>query len=418
MSVSAQHVAYTFAALQTCWQTWPVTAGEELPDEPGVENEGEDSAGEEQPAKRGPGPRFSMPSLDAFAAIQRHIAFIDFPAINAAQRLFDQSGIAKALEAQDAIAKHFARSVDFARLTETHRRILDSGLVGHAQAAQRQWAESLARSIDFTALNNAVAASAALDSYTRTSEAFNESLRKQTEYLARIADQVTFSLPTVDLSGLLEALDRWIPVNLREVTDLDVVATITLEEGLPLTWVPRTEIVVLLAEADSSDARIGILSAHRAEILDDCEKALLPISHEWARECRNAIAAMRADLDGPAQSHASNIIDSIVLRLHGSNGRSHVRQSAQEDFDDQPLQLAAENLTLRPLFRAFTTWYPNTGIDPPDYFARHATAHAVGHAGVFAPISALVAVMLATSLTVQYGADDQSIEASGSDEVA
>jgi hypothetical protein len=35
---------------------------------------------------------------------------------------------------------------------------------------------------------------------------------------------------------------------------------------------------------------------------------------------------------------------------------------------------------------------------------------------VFAPTSALVAVMLATSLTVQYAAEDQSIEASDSDE--
>ena len=178
-----------------------MTAEGELPDERGDENEGEDSAGEEQPAERYLGPRFSMPSLDAFAAIQRHLAFTDFPAIKAAQRLLDQSGIAKALEAQDAIAKHFARSLDFARLTESHRRILDSGLVAHAQAAQQQWAQSLASSINFAALNDAVAASAALGSYTRTSEAFNESLRKQTEYLAQIADRVTFSLPTVDLSG-------------------------------------------------------------------------------------------------------------------------------------------------------------------------------------------------------------------------
>jgi len=395
-----------------------VTAEGELPDERGDENEGEDSAGEEQPPERDFGPRFAMPSLDAFAAIQRHLAFTDFPAIKAAQRLLDQSGIAKALEAQDAIAKHFARSLDFARLTESHRRILDSGLVAHAQAAQQQWAQSLASSINFAALNDAVAASAALGSYTRTSEAFNESLRKQTEYLAQIADRVTFSLPTVDLSGLLEALNRWLPVNLRDVDDLDVVATISLEEGLPLTWVPRTEIVVLLVQAGSSEARIGILTARRADILDDCEEALASISHEWARECRSAIAAMRADLDGPAQSHASNIIDSIVLRLHGSNGRNHVKKSAQEDFDDQPLQLAAENLALRPLFRAFTTWYPDAGIDPPGYFARHATSHAVGHAGVFAPISALVAVMLATSLTVQYAAEDQSIEASEPDDAA
>ena len=73
-----------------------------------------------------------------------------------------------------------------------------------------------------------------------------------------------------------------------------------------------------------------------------------------------------------------------------------------DNLDELPLQLAAENLTLRPLFRAFTAWWPESGESPPDFFARHATAHAVGHVGVFSPISALTAVMLATSLTVQY----------------
>lgn len=196
---------------------------------------------------------------------------------------------------------------------------------------------------------------------------------------------------------------------------LDVVAAIALDEGMPLTWVPRAEIVVLLVEAESPDARIGILTERRGDILDDCVKAVESINHEWAIQCRSAVAALRAGLDGPAQSHASNIIDSIVLSLHGNNGRDRAKKRAQEQFDDVPLQLAAENLTLRPLFRAFTTWYPNTGINLPDYFARHATSHAVGHAGVFAPTSALVAVMLATSLTAQYAPGNPHITVSAPD---
>lgn len=181
-----------------------------------------------------------------------------------------------------------------------------------------------------------------------------------------------------------------------------MVAAVALEDGLPLSWVPRSEIVLLLVEADGWEARVGVLTERRGDILDDCKKAIEPIEHEWAVQCRSAIAAMRMELDGPAQSHASNIVDSIVLRLHGQQGRDHAKKQAQEGFDDLPLQLAAENLTLRPLFRAFTTWFPSTNVDPPDYFARHATSHAVGHTGVFSSVSALVAVMLATSLTVQY----------------
>ncbi|MDP9419521.1 MAG: hypothetical protein M3P53_05135 [Actinomycetota bacterium] len=387
----------------------------EAPGDRDEENE-EETSDQGEPAERGPVFRGSVPSLDAFAAIQRSLASIDFSAIQAAQRAFEQAGaFKKVIEAQEAIAKNFARSIDFSGIAAAHQEIVDAGVPAQAMAAQKQWAESLAKSVDFSALNRAVSSSAALDEWARTSAAFNESLRKQTEFLARIAEGITFKLPTIDIPGLLAALDRWLPVNLRDVVALDVVATVALDEGIPLSWVPRTEIVVLLIEADGPGARIGILTDRRDDILDDCEKVLAPIAHEWAVQCRSAIAAMRANLDGPAQSHASNIIDSIVLGLHGKNGREHAKTRAREDFDELPLQLAAENLSLRPLFRAFTTWFPDTGIDPPDYFARHATSHAVGHAGVFAPISALVAVMLATSLTVQYAVDEPSTDATDSD---
>jgi hypothetical protein len=387
----------------------------EVPGDPDEQNEvGTSDRGE--PAESGSVFRASIPSLDAFAAIQRSLASIDFSAVQAAQRAFEHTGaLKKIIEAQEAIAKDFARSIDFSGIAATHKAIVDAGLAMQAVGAQKQWADSLAKSLDFAALNRAVSSSAALHEWTRTSAAFNESLRTQTELFARVAEGITFQLPTIDIPGLLTALDRWLPINLRDFVALDVVATVALDEGIPLSWVPRTEIVILLIEADGPAARVGILADRRDDILDDCEEALAPIAHEWAVQCRSALAAMRANLDGPAQSHASNIIDSIVLGLHGKNGREHAKFRAQEEFDRLPLQLAAENLSLRPLFRAFTTWFPNTGIDPPDYFSRHATSHAVGHPGVFAPVSALVAVMLATSLTVQYAPDEPSIGLDDSD---
>jgi len=385
-------------------------------DEPDKSSGEETAPGDEAPVERGPAVRGSVRSLDAFAAIQRHLVSLDFSAIHAAQRAIGQAGtLQKIVDAQDAIAKNLARSVDFSHLAEIHRALIDAGVTAQAVAAQQRWAESLAKSIDFSALNRALMSSAALDSLARTSTAFNESLRKQTEYFTRIAETVTFKLPPIDIPGLLEALDRWIPVNLRGVVELDVVATVALAEGLPLSWVPRTEIVVSLIEAPGPEERVNILTEHRGDILDDCEDALTSTTHEWAVQCRNAVAAMRAGFDGPAQSHASNIVDSIVLSLLGKDGREHAKTRAQQEFDDLPLQLAAENLTLRPLFRAFTTWFPNSGVEPPDHFARHATSHAVGYVGVFAPLSALVAVMLATSLTVQYAPEASTTDGSDPD---
>jgi hypothetical protein len=356
-----------------------------------------------------PGPGDAYLGLAAFSAIQRQLAAIDFSALTAARRLIEQATtfkIPEIIAAQEAVAKNFANSVDFSHLAVTHKALVDAGATAKAIAAQQRWAESLAKSVDFSALDKALASTAALGALAKSNTAYIDSLREQSESLSRIARSFTFKVPTIDRPGLLEALDRWIPLNLHDVDDIDVVANVALDEGIPLSWIPRTEIVLELIAADGPEDRVKLLTERRGDILDDCESALTSVEHEWAVQCRSAIRAMRADLDGPAQSHASNIVDSIVLGLHGKKGRDLAKERAQQDYDNLPLGLAAENLTLRPLIRAFTSWWPDSGLIPPDYFARHATSHAVGYVGVFAPTSALIAVMLASSLTVQYSPAD------------
>lgn len=362
---------------------------------------------ESAPVELGSAVRGLIPSLDAFASTQRRLAGIELFAIRAAQCVIDQAAaFDKIAETQNSIVQHFARSLDFSRIAAIHKSIGEVTVRSSAMSSQAQWAEALANSISFPALGRALASIDALDSWARPRALSKATLGDHADLLAGITKRAMLTLPGIDVPGLLAGIDRWLPVNLRSVVAVEVVATISLDEGIPLSWVPRTEIVLLLIEADNLDMRLRILTDHRGEILDDCEEVLTPIQHEWAVQCRSAIAAMRAGLDGPAQSHASNTIDSIVLALYGRNGREQAKNRARTDFDDLPLQLAAENLTLRPLFRAFAVWYPNTGNDPPIHFARHATSHAVGHAGVFAPTSALIAVMLTTSLIAQYARHD------------
>jgi hypothetical protein len=342
--------------------------------------------------------------LQAFANIQRHLARIDFTALTSIQRTIAQataSKIPEILAAQNAAAKHFAQTIDFSRLGATHAALLSAGGADSAANLQTQWAASLAKSVDFSALKQAIAPFVSLTALPDTNRALADVL-KQADLFTNIAKNIRFELPRIAIPNWVEALNRWIPVNLRDITDLDPVAAVALNEGIPLSWVPRSEIVIALVSASSREERQEILVARRDEILDDCETALTDNDNEWATQCRNAILALRAGFDAPAQSHAGNIIDSIVLALHGAKGRQEAKKSAKTEFDDLPLQLAAENLTLRPLLRAFTSWRPASGDALPDHFARHATAHAVGNVGVFAPFPALVAVMLATSLTVQY----------------
>lgn len=266
------------------------------------------------------------------------------------------------------------------------RSVLDAARLGPGTLAapEKLWADSLRSAVDsqLAALRE-----------------------QQADLLRRLRESLAFSLPRFDFPSWQDIACRWIPDNLhavRAVRDLQALAAVALDEGVPVCWIPRSEIVSTLIEADGPGARIEVLTARRDDVLDDCDAVLAAIPHEWSAECRNAVEVLRLGHDGPAQSHAANIVDSIVLARFGNGGRNATTERASEDFGEQPLQLVAEHLAILPLVRAFARWWPHADADPPDHFARHATAHAVGTTGVFAPFSALIAVMLATSLTVQF----------------
>jgi hypothetical protein len=361
------------AAASYVRQNKSVNSDRDVPEEPDDENESEDESispvGEQAP-EGGHWPLGSVPSLDAFAAIQRHLASIDFSAITAAQRAIEQAGVFKVIEAQDAIVKNFARSFDFSHLTDTYRTIIESSAAAQAVAVQQQWAESLARSIDFTALSDAAAASAALTSYTRTSAAFDESLRKQTEYLAQIAKQVTFNLPTVDIAWLREALGRWIPTNLREVTDLDVVATIALDEGLPLSWVPREEVVVLLVEADSAEARFGILTAAGRKSSTTASRHWLP-SHTSGHESA-AVRSPRCVLTWtaprsltPRTSSTASCSACMAATVAIMPGRAPGRTSTTCSWPPRTSRCGRCSAPLRPGIRTRESSRPTTSLATP-----------------------------------------------------
>ena len=225
-------------------------------------------------------------------------------------------------------------------------------------------------------------------------------LARRTEFIQQFAGGVVFRLP--DYRHWAEALTKCLPDNLRSVRDMGDAWDIALAEGIPFSWVPRPEIATALIDADSPQERLRILSERQADVLEDCDKVLAPLSGERATQCRSAVDALRRGSYGPAQSHASNIVDSIVLDLEVDHPRRVAVDLANRDISDFSFRIAAEMLTLRPLDRAFVEWWPQSGASVPDHFSRHATAHAVGRSGVFDPQYALIAVMLAASLVAQF----------------
>jgi hypothetical protein len=334
-------------------------------------------------------------ALQAFRLSQRLLASFDFSAIAAAQRSIADPGIVNAVQ----------KSVNFSALQNIAQSIQAASGYAAIPAVDSKWMDQLTKSIDVSAIahaNELILNSAAFVAANQRQAAMLASIAAKFDY-ATLTKQLSSVMSGVDWSELQKAIESWLPPNLRSILDLDKVAQLSLEEGLPLAWVPRAEIVQELTSAATPDDRLRILSERFEEILDDCEAALLPISHDWANQSRSALSALhQSGLEGPAQSHAGNIIDSVVIAILGRGGRDIAKQRAEEPYEDLLVHSAAENLVLRPLFLGFVNWYPHNDDPIPAHFARHPTAHAVGHVGVFSRQNALIAVMLATSLTLQF----------------
>ena len=238
--------------------------------------------------------------------------------------------------------------------------------------------------------------------------------------MEQMLTRIDFGPVTALLAKSFEALRYAIPSNFHRLEDIEVVAALTRDEGLPLIWVPRYEILRVLVEAPDAYTRRQLLVAHRDEVLDDCITVLeectpllkdstsdLPtMCLEWVKESNEAARVLKAGFSGPAQSHASNVIEGIIPYMSrftsGRRSRKETFRRAKQKFDDETsIVLLMHVLALHPLDRAYKNWKADKKQPPPDHFARHPTVHGVGHPNVFNEDNALIAVMLATSLTRQ-----------------
>ena len=260
---------------------------------------------------------------------------------------------------------------------------------------------------------------------------FTESLQPIFESQRQVARTIEETLNSREILDYLKEVASWIrdvvetfqsaiPPNFRGLESIEEAVSLTRDEGLPLVWVPRQELVQILIEAPDASTRrqilldnLGLILEDCMVVLDECPQVLDVCSPDVAvvlLECANqsmeAVRALNAELYGPAQSHASNVIDSLLPHICAFLGDEPKRIAAiaraKEDIDDEwTLAALIHHLALRPLDRAYDVWYPNTGQPTPDHFDRHVTAHGVGHPNVFNKHNALIAVMLATSLTRQ-----------------
>ncbi len=227
--------------------------------------------------------------------------------------------------------------------------------------------------------------------------------------LARVADTLA-SLPLEQMFQALVEYQKVMPSNLRGTSVIPTLMNGRPNTAIAVAWVIPPDLVVeMLALSAQPEAQVRLAVDHQAEILDQCDLVLSGLEFPAAIRAREAIACLRDGHEGPAQSHAANIFDSVILAVFADSHPRKQRQAAIEigsarlpEGDSVAVRAIVDRLVLGPAESAFTEWFPERQEPAPQGFARHSTAHAAHIDGVFAGNHALIAIMLAASIVVHY----------------
>ncbi|MBF6232433.1 hypothetical protein [Nocardia farcinica] len=185
--------------------------------------------------------------------------------------------------------------------------------------------------------------------------------------------------------------------------DLNLVQPI-VEEGIPIFYIPRREIVEKIVGAPDFSARIDVLMAHSNDIAADCREALSPPMHEAIQDrAALTLKAVETYLDGhyeAAQALAVVVCDSY-LKTHIATSYKKMRENlALNDSDEAALRpLLRIHMPLATAVPFLEEWWPDdAGTPPPTTFSRHLTVHGASTAQLN-HTHATLAIMLAVTLT-------------------
>lgn len=228
---------------------------------------------------------------------------------------------------------------------------------------------------------------------------------------APVIREIQESLSHTDWALLAEKLASLHPSNWSTEIDLEKAMEVINESGIPLIWVPRSEIVEVIVAESTDEGRCEVLLKNSALILKDihaCVSGVSPVPklRDQVLLIQQAAAAFEAGHSHSAQALATVAFDSLVLSFIGRHNQVELQlQPVTEEV------LAAEFVrvaALSPILVAFSRYQPQNGDPIPTRYNRHATVHS-GSAIQFTQVNALIALMLAAS-TLRTCADFETTE--------
>ncbi|WP_262421026.1 hypothetical protein [Micromonospora aurantiaca (nom. illeg.)] len=236
-------------------------------------------------------------------------------------------------------------------------------------------------------------------------------MKIDTSALTRLAPTLDLSsiIPKIvlpDLTGLNDVITRLLeklPPNWPRDPDLDLnhVFAVIQDEGVPLVWVPRVDIVKDVLAAPDRDARVKILLGRSSDVMQDCRDTLSTINHpDLSNQLPLANKVIDAFENGhaeAAQALAVVVTETVVSRTIDKSYKKVRDLVKVEDPDDLAMGELRIKAALAPIGPFYVSWYPSMGSPAPTELSRHVTVHQADFEH-YTSGNAIIAVMLVTSV--------------------
>ncbi|MGY1435431.1 hypothetical protein [Streptomyces reniochalinae] len=210
-------------------------------------------------------------------------------------------------------------------------------------------------------------------------------------------------------SALTERMELLLPDNWRgEDLDFDAVLRV-LEDGIPLVWVPSSEVIRgLAAEADAA-ARRTVLEERAATVIEDCRSAIKAITREdltaHAAHVNDCLSLITEGRCAAAQALSASVWDTTLRAVARAdpalrNGKRITYGSVKKGMPKATLGTAIgqfRSYCIHTSVHAACVNFDGPPTPVPEHYSRHATSHAVGPTQ-YTKANALAAVMLAVGL--------------------
>lgn len=236
-----------------------------------------------------------------------------------------------------------------------------------------------------------------LDAFARSVDETAPPIRTR---FARLAQRLSTTVLTPQYLAMLEQVHDQRPTNWPNPVKLDTLVGVIRDDGIPLVWVPRPELVERVLVGPDRQARIEVLSTHRHLVIQDCRDILASVT---ATALANRVPLARAAVDALADGHPeaaqalATVVTESVVAATMSRDYAKVRQQVLDDVTALPYDRMRLVLALAPIYLFYTPWFASWGTPAPAALSRHVSVHNADTAH-YTDGNALVAVMLVCSV--------------------